>query len=116
MQHELQRLRERRRVVESAREKEALDDLRGLIERMKTLEKDLNAAEMAVTEFVDNVGEKAKMQLEDDLNAETETMIETAMRKSRAVIPEPQQGGSPPSVSAEAAEQPQASKARGPRT
>lgn len=37
-------LRERRRVVESAREKEALDDLRGLIERMKTLEKDLNAA------------------------------------------------------------------------
>ncbi|BBN06962.1 hypothetical protein MPTK1_3g25330 [Marchantia polymorpha subsp. ruderalis] len=82
MHEQLIRLRKHRLAQEELREKSALNDIRKIVEEMKALEANLVEAEKATAEYVESLAEQAKAQMESDLNAEADIIIEKVIKQT----------------------------------
>jgi len=77
------RLREARLAHEKQREEAALKEVQYVVEEMARLKESLTAAEVAAVEFVNQIGDQAQAQLEEDWNQKSEAVMATVMTQQK---------------------------------
>ncbi|XP_024369897.1 uncharacterized protein [Physcomitrium patens] len=73
-------LQEARLAQEKFREEAALQEVHAIVSQMTQLKESLTAAEQAAVEFVDQLGDQATVQLEDEWNKKAETLMTTVAK------------------------------------
>ncbi|KAG0582480.1 hypothetical protein KC19_3G063500 [Ceratodon purpureus] len=86
---QLARLRATRIAQEKQREQAALRQVQFVIEEMEQLKESLSAAEEAAVEFVNQIGDHAQAQLEDEWEKKTETLMAEVMVQQIPTTGEP---------------------------
>ncbi|XP_024369901.1 uncharacterized protein [Physcomitrium patens] len=77
---QLAKLQEARLAQEKFREEAALQEVHAIVSQMTQLKESLTAAEQAAVEFVDQLGDQATVQLEDEWNKKAETLMTTVAK------------------------------------
>lgn len=72
---QLARLRATRLAQQKQREEAALREVQFVVEEMERLKESLTAAEEAAVEFVEQIGDQARAQLEDEWEKKAETLM-----------------------------------------
>ncbi|KAG0590587.1 hypothetical protein M758_1G101000 [Ceratodon purpureus] len=83
---QLAKLREARLAQEKYREEVALQEVHMVVTQMAQLKESLTAAEQAAVQFVDQIGDQAKAQLEDEWNHKAETLMTTVAKTQEKFV------------------------------